>query len=169
MFGEFTIVNEYLVNDLKKEGLWNQEMLEQLKYYDGNLQKISSIPQEIKDRHKEAFEIDPKHCIDMTAARGRWVDQSQSHNVFFQGVSGKRLHEIYMHAWKRGLKTTYYLRSLGATQIEKSTLDAAKFGSTQKREYKEVENEEIKVEIVGTQTTGPKLCSIMDSECEACQ
>jgi len=170
MFGEFTIVNEYLVNDLKKQGLWNQDMLDQLKYYDGNLQSIETIPQEIKDKHKEAFEIDPKHCIDMTAARGRWIDQSQSHNVFFQGVSGTRLHDIYTHAWKKGLKTTYYLRSMGATQIEKSTLDASKFGSTQKREYKDSKSEEIKVDIVETQPgTGPKLCSIMDPECEACQ
>jgi len=167
MFGEFTIVNEYLVRDLKKEGLWNQEMLDQIKYHDGTLEKIESIPQVIKERHREAFEIDPLHCIDMTAARGKWIDQSQSHNVFFRGVSGKKLHETYVHAWKKGLKTTYYLRSLGATQIEKSTLDASKYGSTQKREYDKVSED--KVEIKEVPQTGPKLCSIMDPECESCQ
>lgn len=191
MFGEFTIINSYLVDDLKKLGLWNQEMVEQLKYYDGNLQMIANIPQEIKDKYKEAFEIDPKHLIDITAARAKWIDQAQSHNVFFGGTSGKQLSEVYLHAWKKGMKTTYYLRTLGATQVEKSTLDASKYGFTQKREYKEIERikEKIKIsteeKIVGVETSksidknlgsqqpqvqeSPKVCAILDPECESCQ
>jgi len=133
--GEFTVVNSFLVEDLKEIKLWNQDMLDQLKYYDGNISMIAGIPDRLKEKYKEAFQIDPLHCIKMTAVRSKWIDQSQSHNVFMKGVSGTKLNEIYIQAWKMGLKTTYYLRSLGASQIEKSTLDAQKFGYTQKREY----------------------------------
>ena len=139
MSGEFTIINEYLVNDLKRLGLWNDEMLEQLKYYDGNIAMIAGIPEEMKGLYKEAFDVDPTELIKLTALRGKWIDQSQSHNVFMRGQSGKKLHEIYTTAWEMGLKTTYYLRTLGASQIEKSTLDAAKYGYTQKRVYKNEE------------------------------
>ncbi|MEL7061715.1 MAG: ribonucleoside-diphosphate reductase subunit alpha [Acidobacteriota bacterium] len=133
--GEFTIVNRYLVDDLKALDLWNDDMLDQLKYYDGRLSQIEGVPAELKARYREAFEIDPIHALRMTAERGKWIDQSQSHNVFMQGTSGKMLAEIYSAAWRFGLKTTYYLRTMAATQIEKSTLDAGKFGYTQKREY----------------------------------
>ncbi|MDY7093060.1 MAG: ribonucleoside-diphosphate reductase subunit alpha [Acidobacteriota bacterium] len=133
--GEFTIVNSYLVEDLKVLGLWDEEMLDKLKYYDGNISQIQEIPDDLKEKYREAFEIDPVWCLKLTAARGKWIDQSQSHNVFIKGVSGKKLHDTYVAAWRFGLKTTYYLRSLGATQIEKSTLDASKYGYTQKREY----------------------------------
>ncbi len=136
MSGEFTIVNHYLVDDLKALGLWNNEMLELLKYYDGNVQLIESIPQHLKDKYQEAFEIDSLYLIKVSAARGRWIDQGMAHNVFMKGVSGKMLHDIYVTAWNTGLKTTYYLRTLGASQIEKATLDANKFGFTQKRIYK---------------------------------
>ena len=142
MSGEFTIVNNYLVNDLKDRGLWSPEMLDKLKYFDGNVSLIAEVPQDIKDLHKESFQLDPLHLLKMTAVRGKWIDQSQSHNVFVQGSSGKLLEQIYMTAWKLGLKTTYYLRSLAASQIEKSTLDAAKFGFTQKRVYTSAENPE---------------------------
>jgi ribonucleoside-diphosphate reductase alpha chain len=190
MSGEFTVVNTYLVADLKRVGLWSPEMLDKLKYYDGNLSLIPEIPQELKDLHKEAFEIDPLYLLEMTARRGKWIDQSQSHNVFNKGTSGKVLEQIYMHAWKLGLKTTYYLRSLAASQIEKSTLDAGKFGFTQKRVYQteeqKVENPEpgtqkelplfpkvaIKQFAVDTDAVnadGVKLCKIEDPDCEACQ
>lgn len=135
MSGEFTVINEYLVQDLKRHRLWNEEMLEQLKYYDGNITNIAGIPQEMKELYKEAFDIDPTTMIELTALRGKWIDQSQSHNVFMRGTSGKKLDEVYTAAWRMGLKTTYYLRTLGASQIEKSTLDAKKYGYTQKREY----------------------------------
>ncbi len=133
--GEFTIVNHYLVADLKALGLWDQGMLDRLKYYDGNLDMIEEIPEEIRVKYQEAFAIDAEHCLDLTARRGKWIDQSQSHNVFLRGTSGKKLGDTYMAAWRKGLKTTYYLRTLAATQVEKSTLDAKKFGYTQKREY----------------------------------
>ena len=122
--GEFTVVNDYLVRDLKALGLWNAEMLDQLKYFDGNVQMIAAIPDHLKAKYREAFEIDPIVALQSTAARGKWVDQSQSHNVFMKGTSGKKLTEIYLTAWRLGLKTTYYLRTLAASQIEKSTLDA---------------------------------------------
>lgn len=149
--GEFTIVNKYLVQDLKKLDLWSEDMLNDLKYYDGNLKSIDSIPQELKEKYQTVFDLDPEWLIKVTAVRGKWIDQSQSHNVFVQGASGKKLHDIYTTAWNYGLKTTYYLRSLGATQIEKSTLDAKKYGYTQKREY-----------LSGS-------CGISADSCDSCQ
>jgi ribonucleoside-diphosphate reductase alpha chain len=133
--GEFTVVNRFLIDDLKRLGLWGQEMLEKLKYYDGNVSRIDEIPSEIKAKYKEAFDIDPIFALRLTAARGKWIDQSQSHNVFLKGTSGKQLSEVYTAAWRLGLKTTYYLRTLAVSQIEKATLDAGKFGFTQLREY----------------------------------
>ena len=133
MSGEFTVINEHLVRDLKRVGMWHEEMLEQLKYYDGNVSNIVGMPQDLIALYKEAFDIDAVAAIKLTALRGKWIDQSQSHNVFIRGTSGKKLHDVYTAAWEWGLKTTYYLRSLGASQIEKSTLDAKKYGYTQKR------------------------------------
>jgi ribonucleoside-diphosphate reductase alpha chain len=186
MSGEFTVVNQYLIDDLKALGLWDQEMLELLKYYDGNLQMIDIIPQALKDKYQEAFEIDPLHLIHVTAARGKWLDQSISHNVFMRGVSGKKLNDIYIAAWQAGLKTTYYLRTLGASQIEKASLDANKFGFTQKRIYKTMEGaaavaaaeqaeqvEQVEQEDViasDDDIVAGKSCSISsDPECEVCQ
>lgn len=167
--GEFTVVNTYLVKDLKKLGLWNQDMLDQLKYYDGNIATIPTIPEKLKQKYKEAFDIDPFRAIEITARRGKWLDQSQSHNVFIKGISGKLLNDTYMLAWEKGLKTTYYLRTLGATQIEKSTLDAKKFGFTQKREYTASKPDEAKKAPTIPATQVGKACNIMDPECEACQ
>lgn len=123
--GDFIIVNEYLVADLKKIGLWNDEMLQAIKYNDGSLKDIPSIPLEIKQKYKETFEIDMRWLVKAAAARGKWIDQSQSLNIFFNGTSGQELSELYLYAWESGLKTTYYLRSLGATQVEKSTVGTA--------------------------------------------
>lgn len=159
MSGEFTVVNKYLIEDLKKLDMWNQDMLDQLKYYDGSVQYIEAIPQHLKDKYKEAFEIDPMALVHLTAVRGKWIDQSQSHNVFIKGVSGKKLSDVYMTGWQLGLKTFYYLRSLGASQIEKSTLDAKKFGFTQKRQYASS----------GTDNTSNKTCSVENVDCESCQ
>ena len=185
--GEFTVVNHYLVNDLKKLNLWNEEMLDQLKYNDGNLNKIGGIPDKLKEKYKEAFDIDPHWLIDIAAARGKWIDQSQSLNIFINGVSGKKLDDAYMYAWAKGLKTTYYLRGMAATQIEKSTLDANKFGFTQKRDNVAVENKvSVKVDeiknlkispiavksindVVESVIATPKICLIEDPDCEACQ
>jgi len=174
MSGEFTIINEYLVNDLKKLGLWNQDMLDQIKYCDGNIQLIQAIPAHIKEKYKEAFEIDPEWLIKMTAVRGKWIDQSQSHNVFMQGVSGQKLNDIYLLAWRSGLKSTYYLRTLAASQIEKSTLDAQKFGFTQKREYSKLQESAIgqnggQEDPLFSEKLGERSCGIEDESCESCQ
>lgn len=189
--GEFTIVNHYLVAELKELGMWNDEMLNQLKYFDGNINKIPGLSNEMKRKYREAFQIDPIWALRLTAARGKWIDQSQSHNVFMQGTSGKMLTDIYMSAWKMGLKTTYYLRTLAATQIEKSTLDASKFGYTQTREYTPLAAgaadgavasiEAPPVAAIAMPATmqpsaqdtmaggQPQLCRIDDPDCEACQ
>ena len=170
MSGEFTVVNRYLLEDLKKLNLWDQQMRDELKYYDGSVQPIARIPQHLKNKYKEAFEIDPIWSIKITAARGQWIDQSQSHNVFMKGVSGKLLHDIYTAAWQHGLKTTYYLRTLGASQIEKSTLDAKQFGYTQKREYSTSAPESLTESPEQSTLVNGKACSILeDPSCESCQ
>ncbi len=123
--GDFIVINDYLIEDLKKVGLWNAEMLAAIKYNDGSLANIPSIPVEIKQKYKETFEIDMRWIIRAAASRGKWIDQSQSLNIFFSGTSGQELSELYLYAWEAGLKTTYYLRTLGATQVEKSTVNTA--------------------------------------------
>jgi len=155
--GEFTVVNKYLVEDLKKLRLWTQAMLDQIKYYDGDLNMISSIPDALRTKYKTAFELDPEWLIDITAVRGKWIDQSQSHNVFMKNATGAQLASVYTRAWNSGLKTTYYLRTLGATQIEKSTLNAKEFGFTQKRVYERKDAE-----------AQPTVCQL-DPGCESCQ
>ncbi len=135
MSGEFTVINTFLVRDLKSRGLWSKAMLDKIKYFDGNIKDIQEIPQEFRTLYKEAFEIDPVKLIRLTAVRGKWIDQSQSHNIFLKGASGKVISETYLAAWEMGLKTTYYLRSLAASQIEKTSLNAQEFGYTQKRQY----------------------------------
>ncbi|MEK7085331.1 MAG: ribonucleoside-diphosphate reductase subunit alpha, partial [Patescibacteria group bacterium] len=134
MSGDFTVVNPYLVEDLKKLGLWDYEMLGKLKYYDGSIRQITSIPEHIRAKYKEVFEINPRWLVKAAAYRAKWIDQSQSFNIFYSGSSGKEVGEIYQYAWEMGLKTTYYLRTLAASQVEKSTVDTAEFGSTHKRQ-----------------------------------
>lgn len=146
MSGDFTVVNAYLVEDLKKIGLWDYEMLGKLKYYDGSIRQITSIPEHIRAKYKEVFEINPRWLIKAAAYRAKWIDQSQSFNIFYSGSSGKEIGEIYQYAWEMGLKTTYYLRTLAASQVEKSTVDAAEFGVTYKRrQAAEVTTEKPKV------------------------
>ena len=183
--GEFTVVNPYLIEDLKKIDMWNDDMLDQLKYHDGNISNIAGIPDKLKRKYKESFEVDPRVLLMHTARRGKWIDQSQSHNVFIKGTSGKYISDVYQYAWMLGVKTTYYMRTLAATQIEKSTLDASKYGFTQKREYATTQTESAgagaqtdqapitvtsKAE-VATPTAKPavKLCKLEDPDCEACQ
>lgn len=123
--GDFVIVNPHLVADLKKVGLWSEEMLQAIKYNDGSLADIPNVPVELKIKYKETFEIDMRWLVKAGVARGKWIDQSQSLNMFFNGTSGAELSELYMYAWEAGLKTTYYLRSLAASQVEKSTVGTA--------------------------------------------
>jgi ribonucleoside-diphosphate reductase alpha chain len=132
MAGDFMVVNEFLVEDLKRLGLWNMDMLEKIKFFDGSVQEIEEIPPALRAKYKEVFEIEPQWLVKAAAYRGRWIDQSQSLNIFYGGTSGRVLSEIYQYAWGLGLKTTYYLRTLGASRIEKSTVNLAKFGGTSK-------------------------------------
>jgi ribonucleoside-diphosphate reductase alpha chain len=157
--GEFTVVNESLVAELKARGLWDEVMISDLKYYDGVLAKIERIPAEIKRLYATAFEIDPAWLVEAAARRQKWIDQAQSLNIYVAGASGKKLHDTYMLAWNRGLKTTYYLRSLGATSAEKSTGRGGELNAVAAT-----------VAAVATAQAGePKFCAIDDPGCEACQ
>jgi ribonucleoside-diphosphate reductase alpha chain len=150
--GEFTVVNPYLVRDLKALDLWDNVMVNDLKYYDGSLQQIDRIPQHIKDMYATAFEIEPRWLVDAASRRQKWIDQAQSLNLYISGANGKKLDVTYRMAWLRGLKTTYYLRSLAATSTEKSTVAGSKLNA--------VSNAPAPV---------PQACSIDDPDCEACQ
>jgi ribonucleoside-diphosphate reductase alpha chain len=131
--GEYVVLNKYLVEDLKKLGLWSSAMLNRIKYADGSVQGITEIPFNLREKYKEVFEIEMKWLIEAAARRGKWIDQSQSLNIFYNGTSGRELSEAYFLAWEMGLKTTYYLRTLGASQVEKSTTSVTEFGSTHTR------------------------------------
>ena len=135
MSGDFTVLNSYLIDDLKELGLWSEAMLGKIKYFDGSIQQIEEIPAKIRAKYKEVFEIEPEWLIKAAAYRGKWIDQSQSLNIYMRGVSGKKLSDAYMYAWKMGLKTTYYLRTLAASQVEKSTVSTSEFGATHKRSF----------------------------------
>ncbi len=124
--GEFTIVNPYLVEHLKSINLWDDEMIDDLKYFDGTIQEIERIPEDVKRIFLTAFEIEPDWILECAARRQKWIDMGQSLNLYLASPSGKKLHQMYMQAWEKGLKTCYYLRTLGATQIEKSTVDINK-------------------------------------------
>jgi ribonucleoside-diphosphate reductase alpha chain len=149
--GEFTVVNEALVTELKVLDLWDEVMVADIKYYDGSLAKIDRIPAELKALYATAFEVDPTWLVEAAARRQKWIDQAQSLNLYFAVPSGKKLHDAYMLAWQRGLKTTYYLRSLGATSAEKSTGTGGELNA------------------VTALMPEPKQCLIDDPGCEACQ
>lgn len=134
MSGDFTVINNYLIQDLKQADMWDETMIKKIKFYDGSIQQILEIPQAIRNKYKEVFEINPLKLVKIAAHRGKWIDQSQSFNLFVHGVTGKQLSDVYLAAWNSGLKTTYYLRSLAASQVEKSTIDTAEFGSTHRRQ-----------------------------------
>jgi ribonucleoside-diphosphate reductase alpha chain len=153
--GEFTVVNPYLIQDLREHGLWDPVMANDLKYYDGSVQQIDRVPDSLKQLYQTAFELDPRWLVEAAARRQKWIDQGQSLNLYMSQPSGARLDALYKLAWVRGLKTTYYLRSMGATHVEKSTMDSSR--ST-------------KLNAVQNNTAeAPKACSILDPECEACQ
>ncbi len=125
--GDFTVINEYLVEDLKKLGIWDQEMIDDIKYFDGSIQEIPRIPGEVKQKYATAFEIDYEWVIEAGSRRQKWIDMGQSLNLYQAKPSGKKVSDMYLFGWEKGLKTTYYLRSMGATRIEKSTLDINKY------------------------------------------
>lgn len=168
MSGDFTVINSYLIDDLKKSNLWNDEIMNKIKFHDGSLQKISEIPADLRAKYQEVFEIDAEWLVKIAAHRGKWIDQSQSLNIFVQGVSGKKLSDIYTYAWKMGLKTTYYLRSLAASQVEKSTVDTAEYGSTHKRDFATVAQDAPTPSAAAIEKV-TKTCAIDNQDCEACQ
>ncbi|HVX92651.1 MAG TPA: ribonucleoside-diphosphate reductase subunit alpha [Candidatus Dojkabacteria bacterium] len=189
--GEFTVINSYLIEDLKKVNMWNDDTLNKIKHYNGSIQQISEIPVNIRAKYKEAFEIDPIWVIKQAAYRGKWIDQSQSVNIFTSSTSGQQISDIYIAAWKYGLKTTYYIRTLGASSIEKSTIDINKKYEA-KSEVSEANQLPVKMEVeikekdavindtvisekeevvvtISEKEINPKLCRIDDPNCEACQ
>ncbi|MEB3370362.1 ribonucleoside-diphosphate reductase subunit alpha [Saccharopolyspora mangrovi] len=147
MSGDFTVVNPHLVADLKRAGLWDEAMVADLKFYDGSLGPIERIPDELKTLYATAFEIEPRWLVEAAARRQKWIDQAQSLNLYLATPSGRKLDELYRLAWRKGLKTTYYLRSTSATHVEKSTLRGTD----------------------GKLNAVPAACSVEDPECEACQ
>jgi ribonucleoside-diphosphate reductase alpha chain len=161
--GEFTVVNEYLVRDLKKLNMWDEVMFSDLKYFDGSVAKVDRIPQELRNIYATAFEVEPKWLVEAASRRQKWIDQAQSLNIYMAGASGKKLDDTYKLAWVRGLKTTYYLRTLGATSAEKSTgaggeLNAVPSGGGLSAAAGD-----------GAAEAAGKFCSIDDPTCEACQ
>jgi ribonucleoside-diphosphate reductase alpha chain len=173
MSGDFTVVNDHLVADLRERGLWDEELVDRIKYHDGSIQEIDAVPEDLKELHRGAFEVDPRHQLRLTAHRGTWIDQSISHNVFFPSTDGSLLDDVYTTAWELGLKTTYYLRTLGASQIEKSTLDMAEYGKTQHRET--TDNDPERAADGGARDANAdgsgsgELCAVEDPTCDACQ
>ena len=159
--GEFTVINPYLVHDLKERGLWDEVMVNDLKYYDGSVQPLDRVPADLKALYATAFELDTRWLVEAASRRQKWIDQGQSLNLYMAEPSGKKLDNLYKLAWMRGLKTTYYLRSMGATHVEKSTVTdtgrANKLNAVKGNGSAQAES------------SAPKACSILDPECEACQ
>ncbi|KVV04855.1 MULTISPECIES: ribonucleoside-diphosphate reductase subunit alpha [Pseudomonas] len=162
--GEFTVINPYLVRDLKARGLWDSVMINDLKYYDGSVQQIERIPQELKELYATAFEVDTKWIVDAASRRQKWIDQAQSLNLYIAGASGKKLDVTYRMAWYRGLKTTYYLRALAATSTEKSTVNTGKLNAVSNGNN----SEDVAAAPAGPAPV-PKACAIDEPDCEACQ
>ena len=159
--GEFTVTNIPMVEKLKELGLWDSVMINDLKYYDGAVKGISRIPEEIKELFATAFDIEPRWLIDAASRRQKWIDQSQSLNLYIDEPNGKKLDIMYRMAWLRGLKTTYYLRSRSATTTEKSTIATGELNAVAASVQPEAQPQ--------STTTAPAACSILDPDCEACQ
>lgn len=158
--GEFTVINPYLVNALKAIGLWDSVMVNDLKHFEGSLQKIERIPDQIKAIFATAFEIDPRYLVDAASRRQKWIDQAQSLNLYISGANGKKLDFVYKMVWLVGLKTTYYLRALGATSAEKSTLNTGALNAVKVAPH---------LEIAPVAAPIPNACSILDPTCSACE
>jgi ribonucleoside-diphosphate reductase alpha chain len=156
--GEFTVANDYLVEDLKKLNMWDEVMIADLKYFDGSLARIDRVPAEIRALYATAFEVEPGWLVEAAARRQKWIDQAQSLNLYMAGASGRKLDETYRLAWLRGLKTTYYLRTLGATHAEKSTVRGGSLNAVSSDAGK-----------AGLEASEPNFCAIDNPECEACQ
>jgi len=158
--GEFTVVNPFLVHDLKARDLWDSVMVNDLKYYEGSVQKIDRIPDDMKALYATSFEVEPRWLVDAASRRQKWIDQAQSLNLYISGASGKKLDVTYRMAWYRGLKTTYYLRALAATTTEKSTINTGALNAVSAGGSMNMAPQAAPV---------PKACSIDNPDCEACQ
>lgn len=178
--GEFTVINPYLVRALKDRGLWDTVMVNDLKHFEGSVQKIARIPEELKAIFATAFEVEPRWIVDAASRRQKWIDQAQSLNLYISGANGKKLDITYKMAWLRGLKTTYYLRALGATSAEKSTINTGALNAVKPSTVEaaapaaapvvEAKKPEAVEEDGFTQAAPvPMACSIDNPDCEACQ
>jgi ribonucleoside-diphosphate reductase alpha chain len=167
--GEFTVVNEQLVRDLKALDLWDDVMVADLKYFDGSLARIDRIPAEMRELYATAFEVDPAWIVEAGARRQKWIDQAQSLNIYMAGASGKRLDDTYKLAWKRGLKTTYYLRTLAATSAEKSTGRGGELNAVTEAGGVSATPARSAARPAAEPVADPKFCAIDDPTCEACQ
>ncbi|AFT71544.1 Ribonucleotide-diphosphate reductase subunit alpha [Alloalcanivorax dieselolei B5] len=159
--GEFTVVNPYLVNALKERGLWDNVMVNDLKYYDGSVQPIERVPADLKERFRTAFEVEPRWLVESASRRQKWIDQAQSLNLYIAEANGKKLDVTYKMAWLLGLKTTYYLRAIGATQTEKSTVNDNKLNRVSAVAEEPAQFDKA--------ADVPQACSLDDPDCEACQ
>jgi ribonucleoside-diphosphate reductase alpha chain len=172
--GEFTVVNEHLVAELKKRNLWDEVMVADLKYFDGSLAKIDRVPADLRSLYATAFEVDASWIVEAGARRQKWIDQAQSLNIYMAGASGKKLDETYKLAWLRGLKTTYYLRTLAATQAEKSTGEGGELNavpSSGGMGAASSANPGFRTAAAVPKVAEPeiKYCKIDDPSCEACE
>ncbi|MHA3048786.1 ribonucleoside-diphosphate reductase subunit alpha [Acinetobacter sp. ANC 4639] len=177
--GEFTVINPYLVRALKARGLWDSVMVNDLKHFEGSVQKISRIPEDLKAMFSTAFEVEPRWIVDAASRRQKWIDQAQSLNLYIAGANGKKLDITYKMAWLRGLKTTYYLRALGATSAEKSTINTGALNAVKTTTVATAATTPVvaekKAEVVAEEdgfaqaAPVPQACSIDNPDCEACQ
>ncbi|RZI64353.1 MAG: ribonucleoside-diphosphate reductase subunit alpha, partial [Variovorax sp.] len=178
--GEFTVINHYLVRDLKRLGLWDDVMVMDLKHFDGSLRPIDRVPQEVKALYATAFEVEPLWLVEAASRRQKWIDQAQSLNIYMAGASGKKLDETYKLAWLRGLKTTYYLRTSSATSAEKSTVQSGRLNAVSNGETggaggmsaldAAAAAARAQMEAAtSTPATDIKFCGVDDPTCEACQ
>jgi ribonucleoside-diphosphate reductase alpha chain len=180
--GEFTVTNSYLVEDLKRLGIWDDVMVMDLKHFDGSLQSIDRVPQDIKALYATAFEVEPQWLVEAASRRQKWIDQAQSLNIYMAGASGKKLDDTYKLAWLRGLKTTYYLRTRSATHVEKSTVTSSKLNAVSSGPIGHAGSLESSAALEAaaavsraqasadaTPATDIKFCAIDDPGCEACQ
>ncbi len=174
--GEFTVINSYLVRDLKRLGLWDDVMVMDLKHFDGSLRPIDRVPQDIKALYATAFEVETTWLVEAAARRQKWIDQAQSLNIYMAGASGKKLDDTYKLAWLRGLKTTYYLRTSSATQVEKSTVSSGSHNAVSASGAPgsgmsaiEAAAAAAQAQMAATPATDIKFCAIDDPGCEACQ
>jgi ribonucleoside-diphosphate reductase alpha chain len=168
--GEFTVINEHLVDELKSRGLWDEVMIGDIKYFDGSLARIDRVPQDLKELYATAFEVEPQWLVEAASRRQKWIDQAQSLNIYMAGASGKKMDDLYKLAWIRGLKTTYYLRTLSASSAEKSTGRGGELNAVPvSGGAMSAASSAVEQGAGDGASEGAKFCSIDNPECEACQ